>query len=150
MNILFYISDMCFGFTKSHNGLVSRHLFTLGFSYSFPRIVNNTFSQSIDSVCCRFRFSESVTVSFADCVVGSSGVEPPTSCLSGMRSNLLSYEPVLFAHFRNSPLIFGFIPLELHISVFFNRWWRWRDSNPWPPACRAGALPTELHPHKSR
>ena len=35
-----------------------------------------------------------------------------------MRSNLLSYEPVLFAHFRNSPLIFGFIPLELHISVF--------------------------------
>ena len=30
-------------------------------------------------------------------MVGSSGVEPPTSCLSGMRSNLLSYEPVLFA-----------------------------------------------------
>ena len=26
-------------------------------------------------------------------------------------------------------------------------WWRWWDSNPWPPACRAGALPTELHPH---
>ena len=32
-------------------------------------------------------------------------------------------------------------------SRFCNRWWRWRDSNPWPPACRAGALPTELHPH---
>ena len=26
-------------------------------------------------------------------------------------------------------------------------WWRWWESNPWPPACRAGALPTELHPH---
>ena len=26
-------------------------------------------------------------------------------------------------------------------------WWRWGDSNPWPPACRAGALPAELHPH---
>ena len=26
-------------------------------------------------------------------------------------------------------------------------WWRWRESNPWPPACRAGALPAELHPH---
>ena len=64
------------------------------------------------------RFSESLTINGVDCVVGSSGVEPPTSCLSGMRSNLLSYEPVLFAHFRNSPLIFGFIPLELHISVF--------------------------------
>ena len=24
--------------------------------------------------------------------------------------------------------------------------WRWGDSNPWPPACKAGALPTELHP----
>ena len=30
----------------------------------------------------------------------------------------------------------------------FEKWWRWRDSNPWPPACRAGALPTELHPHR--
>ena len=26
--------------------------------------------------------------------------------------------------------------------------WRWGDSNPWPPACKAGALPTELHPQK--
>ena len=30
-------------------------------------------------------------------LVGSSGVEPPTSCLSGMRSNLLSYEPISLA-----------------------------------------------------
>ena len=30
----------------------------------------------------------------------------------------------------------------------FVPWWRWWDSNPWPPACRAGALPAELHPHK--
>ena len=28
-------------------------------------------------------------------------------------------------------------------------WWRWWESNPWPPACRAGALPAELHPHIS-
>jgi hypothetical protein len=26
------------------------------------------------------------------------------------------------------------------------RLWRWRDSNPRPSACKAGALPTELHP----
>ena len=26
-------------------------------------------------------------------------------------------------------------------------WWRWGESNSWPPACKAGALPTELHPH---
>ena len=28
------------------------------------------------------------------CLVGPSGLEPPTSCLSGTRSNLLSYEPM--------------------------------------------------------
>ena len=31
-------------------------------------------------------------------VVGSSGLEPPTSCLSGTRSNLLSYEPISGPH----------------------------------------------------
>ena len=30
--------------------------------------------------------------------------------------------------------------------MYLCAWWRWRDSNPWPPACRAGALPAELHP----
>ena len=25
--------------------------------------------------------------------------------------------------------------------------WRWGESNSWPPACKAGALPAELHPH---
>ena len=25
-------------------------------------------------------------------------------------------------------------------------WWRWGGSNSWPPACKAGALPAELHP----
>ena len=63
-------------------------------------------------------------------LVGPSGLEPPTSCLSGTRSNLLSYEPMW--------LVSDFSSLG---------WWRWWDSNPWPPACRAGALPTDLHPH---
>ena len=35
-------------------------------------------------------------------MVGPSGLEPPTSCLSGTRSNLLSYEPMwlvwIFSH----------------------------------------------------
>ena len=30
-------------------------------------------------------------------LVGSSGLEPPTSRLSGVRSNLLSYEPISLA-----------------------------------------------------
>ena len=66
-------------------------------------------------------------------LVGPSGLEPPTSCLSGTRSNLLSYEPMWLVS------KWLFFSLEL--------WWRWWDSNPWPPACRAGALPAELHPH---
>ena len=28
------------------------------------------------------------------------------------------------------------------------RWWRLPGSNRWPPACKAGALPAELTPHK--
>ena len=34
--------------------------------------------------------------------------------------------------------------VETHCSLLA---WRWWDSNSWPPACKAGALPTELHPH---
>ena len=29
------------------------------------------------------------------------------------------------------------------------KWWRWTGSNRWPPACKAGALPAELHPQIS-
>ena len=41
----------------------------------------------------RFRFLI-VFVSYLVLLVGPSGLEPPTSCLSGTRSNLLSYEPM--------------------------------------------------------
>ena len=43
--------------------------------------------------------------------------------------------------------------LQASLTCFAFRWnalliasWRWWDSNSWPPACKAGALPTELHP----
>ena len=42
-------------------------------------------------------------------LVGPSGLEPPTSCLSGTRSNLLSYEPLW--------LVSDLLSLEL---IFFN------------------------------
>ena len=64
-------------------------------------------------------------------VVGLSGLEPPTSRLSGVRSNRLSYKPIWFSWCAHS----------------FPLWWRWGGSNSWPPACKAGALPAELHPH---
>ena len=44
-----------------------------------------------------------------------------------------------FVSFRFFSLVPYFVP-----SVRY--WWRWWESNPWPPACRAGALPAELHP----
>ena len=62
-------------------------------------------------------------------VVGSNGLEPSTSRLSGVCSNQLSYEPIF-----------------LNLLRF---WWRQAGSNRWPPACRAGALPAELCPHYS-
>ena len=54
------------------------------------------------------------------CLVGPSGLEPPTLRLSVVRSSQLSYGPI---------------------------WWRLTGSNRWPPACKAGALPAELIPH---
>ena len=33
----------------------------------------------------------------------------------------------------------------MHETIWI--WWRWGESNSWPPACKAGALPAELHPH---
>ena len=57
---------------------------------------------------------------YFDEVVGQNGLEPSTSRLSVVCSSQLSYWPM---------------------------WWRLRESNPWPPACKAGALPAELNPH---
>ena len=56
-------------------------------------------------------------------VVGLGGLKPPTSPLSGVRSNHLSYRP------KSRP-----------------QWWSLSGSNRRPPACKAGALPAELRP----
>ena len=101
-------------------------------------------------------------------LVGLDGLEPSTSRLSGARSSHLSYRPVFLRYFSSSILddrrdsepitrlrrVVGLLATFVY-AIFqidgccrcFEKWWRWRDSNPWPPACRAGALPTELHPH---
>ena len=52
--------------------------------------------------------------SIAENLVGSSGLEPPTSRLSGVRSNHLSYEPIVDEIFRET---------KLRQSISEN-WWR--------------------------
>ena len=56
-------------------------------------------------------------------LVGPSGLEPPTSCLSGTRSNLLSYEPMwlvwIFAHLAcNSLSVRSFLPIHFSLLPF--------------------------------
>ena len=41
----------------------------------------------------------------------------------------------------------GYQPSALTSWAISPSWWRWTGSNRWPPACKAGALPAELHPH---
>ena len=40
------------------------------------------------------------------------------------------------------------LEISFAASVSFFIWWRVPGSNRWPPACKAGALPAELTPHR--
>ena len=42
--------------------------------------------------------------------------------------------------------IFKDLSIPLRLKLRNDVWWRLRESNPWPPACKAGALPAELNP----
>ena len=69
-------------------------------------------------------------------LVGVTGIGPVTSSLSGTRSNQLSYTPRLFqCRMQNA-----------ECRMKNGKWWRQSDSNRRHPACKAGALPTELCP----
>ena len=50
---------------------------------------------SIDCIACLHATEKLCFEVHRTCTMGSSGLEPPTSRLSGVRSNLLSYEPRL-------------------------------------------------------
>ena len=89
--------------------------------------VSRTFEKIFFKLTC-MQFSRYNPGLYYLCPMGLSGLEPPTSRLSGVRSNQLSYKPIF-----QKPKAFE---------------WRWRDSNSRPPACKAGALPTELHPDR--
>ena len=67
-------------------------------------------------VLCHFLCTESNQRNFIMefLMVGPSGLEPPTSCLSGTRSNLLSYEPMWLVWIL---FTLRFCPLCLEASV---------------------------------
>ena len=77
-------------------------------SSSLQRCFRISLLRGTRSTKARGRFVRYLAVfPFFTSMVGPSGLEPPTSCLSGTRSNLLSYEPMWlvcgFAHlnFKN-------------------------------------------------
>ena len=43
-------------------------------------------------------------------------------------------------------VLFTFQHVKEHIPIFFREKWRIRESNPWPPACKAGALANWANP----
>ena len=55
-------------------------------------------------------------------LVGPSGLEPPTSCLSGTRSNLLSYEPMWLVCFYSHPGIFQDLGTALPFPILCQHW----------------------------
>ena len=69
--------------------------------------------------------------SYLDLLVGPSGLEPPTSCLSGTRSNLLSYEPM-------------WLKCVVRTLRF---WWRWWDSFSRELRARSSAALTVINCH---
>ena len=88
-------------------------------------------------------------------VVGVTGIGPVTSSLSGTRSNQLSYTPRSNNQctMQNAECRMWFdniVHCALRIMHCIRRqgggWWRQSDSNRRHPACKAGALPTELCP----
>ena len=92
--------------------------------FNYPLCWKAIASQQLFSLPRRCQFSLSLNNRFF--LVGLTGLEPVTPRLSSACSNQLSYRPGFGSLSRN--------------------WWRHGDSNPGHPACKAGALPTELYP----
>ena len=115
-----------------HKRLISRGNFTAPQKLSRPfrsalrlPLGNCSLEESTRSPSAFFKFYKVLNP-----VVGPSGLEPPTSCLSGTRSNLLSYEPLWlvcgFAHlsivlFKDLVEMMGFGLARTARSVFLGR-----------------------------
>ena len=56
----------------------------------------------------------------------------------------------IFLFLRGLILSSRYSVFKVRLPAVFSAEWRLRDSNSRPPACKAGALPTELSPHLIR
>ena len=91
-------------------------------------------------------------------VAGSTGLEPATSGVTGRRSNQLNYDPARSFGLSTFALRATADILRVARHPKLTLWtarvsegWAVQDSNLWQPACKAGALPTELTaPARSR
>ena len=94
-----------------------------------------------------FRGRSPFFASFA-CLVEMMGFDSRANCaLSHSRLWQLLTVIHFRSYFESLPIWDLKRPSPEGFGTFGVPWWRWWDSNPWPPACRAGALPAELHPH---
>ena len=67
------------------------------------------------------------------------GSKHPACCAADLFRNNSRRKPKLdFPHKRSLR----------HRTPGNTNWWRWTESNRRPPACKAGALPIELHPRR--
>ena len=75
-------------------------------------------------------------------MVGLSGLEPPTSCLSGTRSNHLSYRPIFCGGDKETRTLDPLRAKQVlsQLSYTPSIWWTIRDSNPGPTGYEPVAL----------
>ena len=104
---------------------LSTHL-VLSFKFcEFPN--HSTFIVLISHESCSATFVSIEAQSRVLSLVGPSGLEPPTSCLSGTRSNLLSYEPMWLVSDLRHLNLFTSLFRKASLLTFLleeSKWWR--------------------------
>ena len=98
---------------------LSTHL-VLSFKFcEFPN--HSTFIVLISHESCSATFVSIEAQSRVLSLVGPSGLEPPTSCLSGTRSNLLSYEPMWLVSDLRHLNLFTSLFRKASLLTFFSK-----------------------------
>ena len=100
------------------------------------RIVISCYVGNYPTTGLRFLYLLFVSYLFRLCV----------NCVSTMVFIRKVAEDEGFEPSKEFPLCWFSRPVHSTALPIFLIWWSWRESNPRPPACKAGALPTELQP----